>query len=238
MNFSNKKVIITGASRGIGKSIARAFKLKGANVFGTSTSNKFCDKYICDEWVIEDFTELQQIHKCVDIIKIIEPDILVNNAGINKISSFLDIKFEDFLSIQQVNLHAPFLITQAVIPYMVKKKWGRIINISSIWGKISKEFRASYSSSKFALDGLTLSIAAEYSKNGILANCIAPGFIDTDLTRQMLSEEQIQSLVSLVPIKRLGKVEEIVKFVLWLSSEENTFITGQNISIDGGFSRV
>jgi 3-oxoacyl-[acyl-carrier protein] reductase len=98
--------------------------------------------------------------------------------------------------------------------------------------------RASYSASKFAIDGMTLALAAEYSSEGIIANCIAPGFIDTDLTHRVLGESGIQALVSRVPVNRLGRVDEIARLVLWLASEENTFIIGQNIAIDGGYTRV
>ena len=112
------------------------------------------------------------------------------------------------------------------------------MNISSIFGKVSKAHRASYSACKFALDGMTVALAAEHSVNGVLANCVAPGFIDTDLTRRMLGEAGIAQVLAGVPIGRLGKVEEIARLVLWLSSDENSFVTGQNIAIDGGFSRV
>ena len=121
---------------------------------------------------------------------------------------------------------------------MKNNGWGRIVNISSIWGKISKEYRASYSASKFALDGLTVALAIEHSVDGIIANCIAPGFTDTKLTQNILGEEGIQQITSAIPIQRLASVEEIAQFVLWLSSSENTYITGQNILIDGGFTRA
>ena len=121
---------------------------------------------------------------------------------------------------------------------MSSQSWGRIVNISSIFGKISKEGRAAYSASKFGLDGLTIALAAEYSSDGIMANCIAPGFIDTTLTRRMLTPDQITALTAQVPVGRLGDVGEISDLVLWLASSENTFISGQNIAIDGGFTRV
>ena len=130
------------------------------------------------------------------------------------------------------------MLCQAVIVGMEQKGWGRIVNISSIWGKMSKAGRAAYSASKFGLDGLTVSLSAEYSSRGIMANCVAPGFIDTSLTRRTLKPDEIIDLVARVPAARLGSVEEISKLVLWLSSEENTFTTGQNIAIDGGFTRV
>jgi len=163
---------------------------------------------------------------------------LVNNVGINKIAPFVEITQEEFLLIHQVNVLAPFLLCQSVIPAMKNKAWGRIVNISSIWGKIGKELRASYSASKFAIDGMTLALAAEHSKDGIVANSIAPGVIDTELTRNVLGEVGMKTMSSLVPSKRLGQVEEIARLVLWLTSEENTYLTGQNIAIDGGFSRV
>ena len=115
---------------------------------------------------------------------------------------------------------------------MKKKNFGRIVGLSSIWGKRSKEFRASYSTSKFAIDGLIKAIALEYSRYGILANSVAPGFIDTELTRKF-NKYQINELTSLVPIKRLGTSEEVAKFIKWLGSEENTYITAQNLAIDG-----
>jgi len=118
------------------------------------------------------------------------------------------------------------------------KSWGRIVNISSIWGKIGKEYRASYAASKFALDGITLSIAAEHSQDGIIANCVAPGFTDTELTRRVLGDEGIAELLAKVPLRRMASIEEIASFVTWLGSNENTYISGQNIAIDGGFSRV
>ena len=121
---------------------------------------------------------------------------------------------------------------------MLEKGWGRIVNISSIWGKHSKEFRASYSTSKFAIDGMTAAIAVEHSADGILANCVAPGFIDTEMTRTLLTTAQIDLLLSRVPARRLGNVQEVAAVVKWLGSEANTFITGQNIPVDGGFTRA
>ena len=185
-----------------------------------------------------DFADVEQIKACAAMVRETEPDVLVNNAGINKIASFVDVDADDFQKIQRVNVLAPLLLCQAAIPSMKAKGWGRIVNVSSIWGKISKAHRASYSASKFALDGLTVALAAEHAADGILANSVAPGFIDTELTRRVLGEAGISSLLSGVPIGRLGRVEEIARLVLWLAGSENTFIAGQNIAIDGGFTRV
>lgn len=238
MRFSKKKVFVTGASRGIGRAIAQAFRNEGAWVIGTRTGKSAEKDDVCQEWFVADFSDVEQIRACADFLRCAEPNVLVNNAGINKNAPFVDIVVEDFLLIQRVNLYAPFLLCRAAIPAMKKNGWGRIVNVSSIWGKISMEHRASYSASKFALDGMTVALAAEHSADGILANSVAPGFFDTTLTRRILGETGIQSLVSRVPIRRLGQVEEIARLVLWLASEENTFVAGQNIAIDGGFTRV
>lgn len=238
MRFSGKKVFVTGASRGIGRAIAKAFRSEGAWVIGTHTGKNSEMGDACQEWVVADFSDIEQIRACACHARHAEPDVLVNNAGINKIAPFVDINPDDFLSIQQVNVFAPFLLCQAAIPAMRNKGWGRIVNMSSIWGKISKEHRASYSTSKFAIDGMTLALAAEHSADGILANSVAPGFVDTELTHRVLGEAGLQFLVATVPTRRLGQVDEIARLVLWLASEENTYLTGQNIAIDGGFSRV
>lgn len=238
MRFLNKRVFVSGASRGIGAAIARAYRDEGAFVVGTQTQLNDNRNDVCNEWYITDFTDEDQILRCADYLKSRDIDILVNNAGFNANENFSSIDLEVFKKIQQVNLLAPFLLCQAAVEGMEIKGWGRIVNISSIWGKISKTGRAAYSASKFALDGLTVGLAAEYSSRGIMANCVAPGFIDTSLTRQTLEPGEINDLVSRVPIARLGDAGEIAKLVLWLSSPENTFTTGQNIAIDGGFTRV
>ena len=207
-------------------------------MIGTRTSSSSEIDADCDYWLDVDFTDEKQILECARYLKTQTIDILINNAGINSNGGFAEIDLDMFKTIQQVNLLAPFLLCQAVIKGMSNQSWGRIVNISSIWGKISKEGRAAYSASKFGLDGLTIALAAEYSSDGIIANCISPGFIDTSLTRRMLSSDQITALTAQVPVGRLGDVGEISNLVLWLSSSENTFITGQNIAIDGGFTRV
>ncbi len=239
MPWSEKKVFVTGATRGIGRAVAQAFRTEGAWVIGTGTgkATSTVDAY-CSEYVRADFTDLAQLHSCAQILRRIEPDILVNNAGINKIAPFADIVPDDFRNIQQVNVFAPFLLCQAAIAGMKRKGWGRIVNLSSIWGKISKEHRAAYSASKFAVDGMTLSLAIEHAADGIIANCVAPSFTDTELTRRILGENGIKRLVETVPMRRMANVEEIARFIVWLGGPENTYITGQNIAIDGGFTRA
>lgn len=237
-SMRGRTVLVTGASRGIGVDIARAFAARGARVIGTRTTAGGPDAAYCADWLVADFADARQAHQCAEQVRELAPDVLVNNAGINKIGPFASIDPEDFLRIQQVNVFVPFLLCQAVLPGMQARGWGRIVNISSIWGKIGKEFRASYSASKFALDGMTVALAAEHSKDGILANCVAPGFTDTELTRRVLGEEGIRELSAMVPLRRMAAPQEIANFVAWLGSDENTYITGQNIAMDGGFTRV
>ena len=185
-----------------------------------------------------DFFDQTATAAFVEEIRQREFDVLINNAGINKIAPFAEIDLADFERIQAVNVTAAFQLCQAVLPGMKRKQWGRIVNVSSIFGKIGKELRGSYAASKFALDGLTAALAAEVAVDGILAHCVAPGFVDTELTRSILGDEGIKNLVARVPIGRLAKPEEIAAFVAWLAGPENTFISGQNIAIDGGFTRV
>jgi len=232
----NKKVLITGTSRGIGLAIAKEFLNQGAQVYGTATTKAAPQEF--SGFCAADFSKREGIQQCVDFVNEVRPDIVINNAGINAPSSFESIDSEKFLEIQQVNVLAPMEICRAAIPHMVSNNWGRIVNISSGWSKISKEHRAPYSASKFALDGMTLALAIEYAKHNVLANCVAPGFVDTDMTRGILGDEGINKLMQIVPIGRLAQPAEIATFVVWLASESNTYITGQNIAVDGGFTRA
>lgn len=237
--FDNRKVFITGASRGIGRAIAKLFVAEGATVLGSATSNENDLESIgVHESIIVDFSIRSDIERCAQFVRQHRPDIVINNAGINNPSSFEEINHDEFLRIQLVNVFAPMVICQAAIQGMRENGWGRIVNIASAFSKVSKEHRAPYSASKFALDGLTLSLAIEHSATGILANCVSPGFIDTDMTRRILGDEGIRQMIKSVPIGRLAQPHEIAHLVLWLSSSENTYLTGQNIAVDGGFTRA
>tara|TARA_B100001750_G_scaffold240408_1_gene250088 strand:+ start:951 stop:1664 length:714 start_codon:yes stop_codon:yes gene_type:complete len=237
--MSKKKytAVVTGATRGIGLAIARKFLKNDIHVIATGTK-EVTDSLSGAEFFKVDFLEESSLEDFSLILKDRKVDILVNNAGINKIDQFELININDFNKIINVNLKAPFILCQAVIPNMKERKWGRIINITSIWSQKSKEHRASYSASKFGLDGITAALSAELSEYGILSNSVSPGFIDTDMTRKILGESGMKDIEKQIPIKRLGNTREIAELVYWLTSDSNSYISGQNVFIDGGFIRA
>ena len=230
------RAVVTGGTRGIGLSIAKRLLDDNYTVITTGTKNE-PDIKNDTEYHQVDFNDLKALKKFIQFLKKSEVDILINNAGINKIGNFESIEIQEFNEIINVNLTVPFQLSQAVIPYMKERKWGRIVNIASIWSNKSKEYRASYSASKFGLDGMTVAMSAELSQYGILANCLSPGFTETDLTRKILGEDGIKEIQKQIPMKRLGQTNEIAEIVSWLVSESNSYLTGQNIIIDGGFTR-
>ena len=237
MPFQNKKVLVTGGTKGIGFAAAQAFLNAGSEVIVTARSKPENFPHTM-QFIAADFSQAKSLTEFCSHPKLKDIDILINCAGINRINSFHEIPENDFDEIMQINIKAPFLVAKALIPGMKERNFGRIVNIASIFSHISKEFRASYSTSKFGLIGMTKAIAIEYAPFNILCNAVSPGFIDTELTRSILNNEQIAELTKEVPAKRLGTAEEIAKVILFLASSENTFITGQNIIADGGFTSV
>ena len=244
--LDGKIALVTGGTRGIGLGISRALAEAGAHVIMAATADRpdVVDAFRADglsaECMTGDLLDSSAPDRLVAdcLARHGRLDILVNNAGINKISPFAEINTADFERIQRVNVLAPMILCRAVLPGMRGKGWGRIVNVSSIWGKISKEQRAPYSTSKFGIDGMTVALAAEAAGDGVLANSVAPGFIDTELTQRVLGPDGIAELTAKVPVGRLGRPEEIATFISWLAGPENTYISGQNIAIDGGFTRV
>lgn len=239
IDLSNKTCLVTGGSRGIGRAIALSFLSAGAKVIYTGTSeNGSTINHPNSIYKVVDFADDSSVSSFLNKLQKFEIDILVNNAGINKIDTFGEINPEDFLRIQKVNVEGPFRLCHELAPKMAKRNFGRIVNVGSIFSHVTKEKRASYSTSKFAIVGMSKALALDYATSNVLVNVVSPGFIDTELTRTVLSEADIKNLTSQVPMKRLGQAEEIANLVTYLSSEQNSFITAQNIIIDGGFTSV
>jgi 3-oxoacyl-[acyl-carrier protein] reductase len=165
-------------------------------------------------------------------------DILVNNAGINELALIEEMTDKNIQEMLQVNLISQMQLIKLLSPSMKKSKYGRIVNIASIWGEFSKEKRVMYTVAKAGVKGLTVSSAVELSKHNILVNAVAPGFVNTEMTSQNNTPEQIKVLSESIPVKRLAEPKEIAEAVYFLASNKNTFITGQTLYADGGFSCV
>ncbi|MFO0997794.1 MAG: SDR family NAD(P)-dependent oxidoreductase [Alphaproteobacteria bacterium] len=236
-SLEGKLAVVTGGTRSIGRAIVEALLARGASVIGTGTKPagevpKGC-RYHCLK--LED---RQSVEQFCGVIEKEAPHILVNNAGVSSPATAEELRMDDVERVHEINLIAPLRLCQAAVKGMKRHGWGRIVNLTAVSGIFGRKARANYGSSKAALDGMTASLAAEYGADGILANCVAPGFIETDVLRSLYSAEQLKALADLVPTKRLGTAEEIASLVAWLCGPENGYVTGQNIVIDGGFGRV
>ena len=243
IDFSNKTVIVTGGTRGIGSAIVELFQQCNAKIIATGTNNSELVKLNSEsktkniDYIHLDFDSSDSVQSLLEFLETLgRVDVLVNNAGVNKIDSIHDITDTDWNWINKINLRGPFLLTRAVAKIMKEQNYGRIINVASIFGVVSKEKRVAYSTTKWGLIGLTKAIALDLAPDNILVNVVSPGFVDTELTRRVLGEEGIDELVGKIPQLRLANCKEIAKTVLFLASEHNTYITGQNIIVDGGFT--
>jgi len=234
--MDKKVVLISGASRGIGAAIAMHLASLGYKVIGTARSEFKFDKPSDNLIPLKlDITCRESINNCAAKLKEqnLLPDILINNAGITSDQLFLRMKDDEWDNVLATNLTGTFNLTKAFIKNMIKNRYGRIINISSISGLMGNPGQVNYSSAKAGLSGFTKSLAKEVGSRNITVNSVAPGFIETDMT-SFLDEDSKNTIIKDIPLNRLGSPEDVSELVAFLAGDESQYITGQTISIDGG----
>ncbi|MFZ4739770.1 MAG: SDR family NAD(P)-dependent oxidoreductase [Bacteroidales bacterium] len=249
IDLKDKTAFITGGTMGIGAAIAEEFHKSGAQLIITGAeSQEEIDKLNFEvknkgitsiRYIRADFSNENAIEILFEILdQYPKIDICINNAGTNRNNPIEAIKLEDFDFLLDINLRAPFRITQYMGKRMKEAHYGRIVNLASIWSVISRSGRTAYTVTKSAIVGLTKTSAIELAPYNILVNAVSPGFTLTELTKKTLAEEEYNELLAIIPAKRFAEPEEIAKTILFLASDLNTYITAQNIIIDGGFTNV
>ena len=239
--FAGKKVIVTGGSRGIGAGIVRAFAYEGAQVVFLYCASRDAAEKVARETgttaVRCDLADPADAERGIReaITALSGVDILVNNAGICKSGLIQDLSLEDWNRLLAVNLTAVFLCSRAVVPTMIRRGFGRIVNISSIWGMVGASCEAGYSAAKAGVIGLTKAMAKELGPSGISVNCVCPGVIDTDMLAEY-DEDTKRALADETPLMRIGTPEDVAASVLFLAGEGGSFVTGQVLSPNGGFT--
>ncbi|ETI57994.1 3-oxoacyl-ACP reductase FabG [Marinomonas profundimaris] len=240
MSLEGKIALVTGATRGIGKAIAVALVEQGATVIGTATSESGAasiSDYLGANgkgWVL-DVSSSESVDAVIKEItaEFGAPTVLVNNAGITRDNLMMRMKEDEWDQVINTNLTSVFRVTKACLRGMTKAKFGRVISISSVVGSMGNGGQTNYSAAKAGLEGFSRSLAAEIGSRGITVNCVAPGFIETDMTK-VLPEEHKAKLVSKVPASRLGQPEEIAAAVAFLASNGAGYITGETLHVNGG----
>ena len=245
MNLNNKKVIITGAARGIGYEIAREFLKAGAQVSLCSTTEEGAAK--AKENLLKEFPNAKVYAQKADVSKETEVqnfvenvvkefgtvDILINNAGITRDTLAIRMSEQDWDAVLDVNLKGSFLMSKAVFKIMMKAKSGSIVNMSSVVGQSGNAAQANYSASKAGIIGLTKALAKEFASRNVRVNAVAPGFVKTDMTEK-LSDQIKEQALALIPLKRFATTTDIAKAVMFLSSDDGGYITGQVLAVNGG----
>jgi len=245
IDLTGKTALVTGGTRGIGKTISDRLFEAGANLIITGT-NESDSKRLNSEsnsirkiYLDVDFSSKESMTTFLSRInEISQIDILINNAGVNRVNENTNTSSDDYDYLNNVNLKAPYILCREISKKMKHNKYGRIINICSIWSVVSRPGRSIYSLTKWGLLGLTKTLSAELAKHNILVNAVSPGFTQTELTASTNTPEEIRKITEMIPIKRMAQPEEIANLVLFLCSDLNSYTTGQNIIIDGGYTNV
>ena len=239
ISFKNKKILITGASGGIGVELVKKFSSLGGSVLGTGTKTEKLDKLKKQFPDIKvkkfDISEHSRIEEFIDdaALELGGLDILINNAGINKDNLSIRMKDDEWKKVIDINLTSTFLLSKNAIKIMLKKKYGRIVNITSVVGHTGNVGQTNYSASKSGIIGMSKSLAIEYAKKNITVNCVSPGFIVSDMTMNIAEKVKLY-LTSRIPMGKLGTGENVSSCVAFLSSEQASYVTGETIHVNGG----
>lgn len=243
MSMQDKVVLVTGASRGIGAAIGDSLGAKGATVIATATSEggaekisaRFEEKGITGKGMVLNVASQESIDALMEAIQeeYGAPLVLVNNAGITKDNILMRMKDDEWFDVIDTNLNSIYRLSKACLRGMTKARWGRIINISSVVGAMGNAGQTNYCATKAGVGGFTRSLAKELGPRNITVNAVSPGFIDTDMTKE-LPDANREAILSQVPLKRLGEPEEIAAVVDFLASDSGAYITGENIHVNGG----
>jgi len=245
IDLTGRLALITGGTRGIGKAIADRFLEAGASLILTGTKAAEIERLNrekTDDRVVYlqvDFSDPNSIDTFLtNIASYSKIDVLINNAGVNKIALNTETTNDDFDFLNDINVKGPYILCREVSKLMKKNGYGRIVNITSIWSAITRPGRSIYTTAKFAIAGLTKTLAIELAEYNILVNSVGPGFTLTELTATTNSPEELKRITDLIPIKRMAQPVEIANVILFLSSDLNSYLTGQNIIVDGGYTNV
>ena len=243
MNLNEKVALVTGATRGIGAAIAEALGKAGATVIGTATSEagaasitqRFAENNIVGTGMVLNVTDTESVTSGIKSIteQFAAPTILVNNAGITKDNILMRMKDDEWMDVIDTNLTSVFRLAKGCVRPMTKARWGRIINISSVVGAMGNAGQSNYSASKAGVGGFTRALAKELGSRNITVNTVAPGFIDTDMTKD-LPEASKEAMLTQIPLARLGAPEEIAAVVCFLAGDAAGYITGETIHVNGG----
>lgn len=235
-----RSVLVTGGGAGIGAAIIKDMRAAGHHCVITGRSQERPDTLDPDIGYLQlDYLDAASVENASKtILEELKPDILINNAGINRKGAMVDAQAESMRDTITTNLTGPYKITQSCLPHMLTQKWGRIVNITSIWSVTGNPGNTAYCASKFGVDGMTVALAAEVGHRGILVNAVAPGYIMTDALRAKYTPEMLEQIAAHVPLARPGQPQEVAALVCWLTSSANGYVTGQNIRIDGGLTRT